>query len=289
MRHIVIIWLVGVFAGWGFIGMLLVILSLSLRSRLRRAVALAAVAALLVALPGRMLYRLWDMRHTSGSPFYHAPLSIVTWEVTAYAVPFLGVVAALVTGVWCMVRGHSRPRGDVRAAEPDARVRFATWLTVSLAALATLFAIYEYRSIVRIGADVRVYGDDLAKTHRLLESHKRLEKIRRAIAGWPKTRGYWPDSLSDLVQQGLLSAEDLRNPRFRMAQVGYVYVKPRKAGSEYEFGEWISTVVLYENYIEWPPEGILVCFADCSIRMVATERDLRDLVEGRQGHPTGPP
>lgn len=88
-----------------------------------------------------------------------------------------------------------------------------------------------------------------------------------------KHQGNWPDNLEALVQEQGIPEKLLENPRDPEIKPGYIYIKPPKDAPP-------NTVVIHENYREWPG-SLAVGFANGSVRVIESEQEFNDLKAGK--------
>jgi hypothetical protein len=81
--------------------------------------------------------------------------------------------------------------------------------------------------------------------------------------------GQWPDELKQLVSGHYQTEPAVKTP---MRPVGYVYRKPDKNAPE-------GTVVLYEQHVGWPAEGVAVGFFDGTAERVQDQALFKKMLE----------
>ena len=90
----------------------------------------------------------------------------------------------------------------------------------------------------------------------------------------------FPDNLNQLVMPGLITDEQLNNlladPDNPQSPRVIEYHKPLAIGNDWDRS---TQVILYQKYDMWPPEGIVVCFADGHSEIIQDQKKFEEFIK----------
>lgn len=88
----------------------------------------------------------------------------------------------------------------------------------------------------------------------------------------------FPGELSDLVNFGVITQEQLSKalapPDDPAGLPAIRYVKPNLDGKE-----WSNTIILHENYDQWPEDGVVAGFADGHCELIADQNRFEEMIK----------
>jgi hypothetical protein len=100
-------------------------------------------------------------------------------------------------------------------------------------------------------------------------------------------QGQWPDDLQTLVQADMIGESSLVNPANPRVKPGYIYVKPPVRPEKIRNPS--QHILIYENFTDWPAEGICASFVDSHAERIIDQRWFEKLLADSKATPANQP
>jgi prepilin-type processing-associated H-X9-DG protein len=111
-----------------------------------------------------------------------------------------------------------------------------------------------------------------------MQSHSQMRQIVQACINYSSShKGQYPDSLEQLIEEKLLDAQALQNPRFPDRQVGYVYQKPDV--NSRATGVNLSRIPILSESLEKWPGAASIAYADGHVVLFRDEEQYNEALK----------